>query len=191
MKAIDRFDSTRGVKFESFAIPTILGELKRFHRDFGWSVRMPRRLQEHTLVLKNTLPALSQSLGRSPTVAELAANTQLSEEQVLEAFDAQDAYASISIDRPFGDEGHDDDVGRSLPAADSSDLDVAEEWADLEPHLRALPARERKIIALRFFKDRTQSEIAKEIGVSQMHVSRLLAQALLRLRTAIREHDDQ
>jgi RNA polymerase sigma-B factor len=184
LKAVDRFDVDRGVNFESYAIPTILGELKRYHRDQGWSVRMPRRLQEQTLLIKDAVPVLSQDLGRSPTIAEIAAHAGLSEEEVLEAMDAQDAYASISIDAPMDSDSDSSTLGDRL-ATEDDDFTVAEEWAEFEPHLRALPERERRIIVLRFFKDWTQSQIADELGISQMHVSRLLSQTLQRLREAV------
>ncbi len=181
LKAVDRFDVERGVTFESYAIPTILGELKRYHRDQGWSVRMPRRLQEHTLLIKDAVPVLAQDLGRSPRIAEIAAHTQLSEEEVLEAMDAQDAYASISLDAPMDDDADSSTLSDRL-ATDGDDYAIAEEWAEFEPHLMALPERERRIIVLRFFRDWTQSQIADELGISQMHVSRLLSQTLQRLR---------
>jgi RNA polymerase sigma-B factor len=184
VKAVDRFDPERGVTFESYAIPTILGELKRYHRDQGWSVRMPRRLQEHTLLIKDSIPQLSQDLGRSPTITEIAAHAHLTEEEVLEAMDAQDAYASISLDAPIDDEGDSSTLSDRL-ATDPEEYDVTEEWAEFEPHLRALPERERTIIVLRFFRDWTQSQIAEELGISQMHVSRLLSQTLQRLREAV------
>jgi RNA polymerase sigma-B factor len=184
LKSVDRFDPSRGVTFESYAIPTILGELKRYHRDQGWSVRMPRRLQEQTLQIKDAIPALSQELGRSPTIREIAAHAQLSEEEVLEAMDAQDAYASISLDAPIDDESEGSSLSDRL-TVDDSDYEVAEEWAEFEPHLRALPERERTILVLRFFRDWTQSQIADELGISQMHVSRLLSQTLLKLREAV------
>jgi RNA polymerase sigma-B factor len=184
LKAVDRFDPERGVTFESYAIPTILGELKRYHRDQGWSVRMPRRLQEHTLLIKDSIPALSQDLGRSPTIGEIAAHAHLSEEEVLEAMDAQDAYASISLDAPIDDEGDSSTLSDRL-ATDPDEYDTTEEWAEFEPHLRALPERERTIIVLRFFRDWTQSQIAEELGISQMHVSRLLSQTLQKLRKAV------
>jgi len=183
LKAIDRFDSARGVNFESYAIPTILGELKRYHRDQGWSVRMPRRLQELTLQIKDAVPVLSQELGRSPSIAEIADHAQLTEEEVLEAMDAQDAYASISLDAPV-----DETEGATLSdrlSTEDFDFDMAEEWAQFEPHLRALPERERQIIVLRFFRDWTQSQIAEELGISQMHVSRLLSQTLQKLREEV------
>jgi RNA polymerase sigma-B factor len=184
LKAVDRFDIDRGVTFESYAIPTILGELKRYHRDQGWSVRMPRRLQEHTLLIKDAVPVLAQDLGRSPKIAEIAAHTMLSEEEVLEAMDAQDAYASISIDAPMDDDSDSSTLGDRLTTG-IDEYGVAEEWAEFEPHLRALPDREQKIIVLRFFRDWTQSQIADELGISQMHVSRLLSQTLQRLREAV------
>ncbi len=184
LKAIDRFDSDRGVSFESYAIPTILGELKRYHRDQGWSVRMPRRLQEHTLLIKDAIPNLSQDLGRSPTIGEIAEQTQLSVEEVLEAMDAQDAYASISLDAPMDEDSDSSTLSERL-STDPEEYSVAEEWAEFEPHLRALPERERRILVLRFFKDWTQSQIADELGISQMHVSRLLSQTLQRLRQAV------
>lgn len=184
LKAVDRFDSGRGVSFESYAIPTILGELKRYHRDQGWSVRMPRRLQEHTLLIKDAVPLLSQELGRSPTISEIAGHAQLSEEEVLEAMDAQDAYATISLDAPI-DDGSDSTSLSDRLTTDSEEFEIAEEWAEFEPHLNALPERERRIIVLRFFRDWTQSQIADELGISQMHVSRLLSQTLIKLREAI------
>ena len=184
LKAVDRFDPERGVTFESYAIPTILGELKRYHRDQGWSVRMPRRLQEHTLLIKDAIPLLSQDLGRSPTIAEIAQHAQLSQEEVLEAMDAQDAYASISLDAPI-DEDSDSSTLSDRLATDVEEYEIAEEWAEFEPHLNALPDRERKILVLRFFRDWTQSQIADELGISQMHVSRLLSQTLQKLREAV------
>lgn len=188
IKAVDGFDPERGASFESYAIPTILGELKRYHRDRGWAVRMPRRLQEHALKLKDAVPRLSQELGRSPTIAEIAERAALTEEDVLEALDAQDAYASLSLDAPI------DESGESATLADrvatDDDLETVEEWAEFEPHLRRLPERERRIIVLRFFKDWTQSEIAEDLGISQMHVSRLLAQTLQALRDAVHATED-
>ncbi len=184
IKAVDGFDSSRGASFESYAVPTILGELKRYHRDRGWSVRMPRRLQENALLLKDSIPRLSQDLHRSPTIAEISGHTGLSEEEVLEALDAQDAYASLSLDAPTGDIGEGATLADRV-ASEDDDLEMVEEWAEFEPHLRELPERERRIIVLRFFKDWTQSEIAEELGISQMHVSRLLSQTLRSLREAV------
>lgn len=184
VKAVDRFDPERGVNFESYAIPTILGELKRYHRDQGWSVRMPRRLQEQTLLIKDAIPVLSQDLGRSPTIREISSHTALSDEEVLEAMDAQDAYASISLDAPIDVDSDSTTLSDRLTTGDD-DFSIAEEWAEFEPHLRALPERERRIIVLRFFRDWTQSQIADELGISQMHVSRLLSQTLQHLRDVV------
>ena len=184
LKAVDRFDPGRGVTFESYAIPTILGELKRYHRDQGWSVRMPRRLQEHTLLIKDAIPVLAQDLGRSPTITEIAGHAQLSEEEVLEAMDAQDAYASISLDAPIDEESEGSTLSERL-STDVEEFEIAEEWAEFEPHLERLPERERRILVLRFFRDWTQSQIAQELGISQMHVSRLLSQTLQKLREAV------
>jgi RNA polymerase sigma-B factor len=183
IKAVDRYDPWRGVSFESYAVPTILGELKRYHRDRGWAVRMPRRLQELALLLKDAVPRLSQQLRRSPTIEEISDHTGLTQEEVLEAFDAQDAYASLSLDAPLDDHG--DSATLADRVATDDDLEVVEDWAEFEPHLRRLSERERRIIVLRFFKDWTQSEIAEELGISQMHVSRLLSQTLKALREAV------
>jgi RNA polymerase sigma-B factor len=185
LKAVDRFDPERGVTFESYAIPTILGELKRYHRDQGWSVRMPRRLQEQTLAIKDAIPVLSQDLGRSPTISEIATHANLTEEEVLEAMDAQDAYASISLDAPIDDESEGSSLSDRIATQDFEEFEIAEEWAEFEPHLRSLPERERRILVLRFFRDWTQSQIAEELGISQMHVSRLLSQTLQKLRKAV------
>ena len=182
VKSVDGFDPDRGVRFEAYAIPTILGELKRYHRDHAWSLRVPRRLQEQSSRVREMVPLIAQDLKRSPTIAEIAEHAHLSEEEVLEAMDAQDAYASMSLDAPFGN----GDGGATLNdriAADGAGFDTAEGWADVGPLLRALPGRERKIVILRFFHDWTQSQIAQELGISQMHVSRLLSRSLQQLRS--------
>lgn len=181
INAIDRFDPKRGVSFAAFATPTIVGELKRHFRDRGWAIRVPRRLQENTLKFRRTLSELTQALGRSPTVAELAQATGLSQEDVLEAGDALLAYTTTSLDAPVGDEVT---LADTLASGDK-DLEVAEGWADLSPHIDRLPERERTILVLRFFRGLTQTEIAEVVGVSQMHVSRLLGRALTALRRAL------
>ena len=186
INAVDRFDGDRGVSFQSYAVPTILGELKRYHRDRGWAIRVPRRLQEHALMVKNAVPVLAQELGRSPTLKEIGEHTGMSEEEVLEALDAQEAYTSVSLDAPAEWDGESSSLAERL-AADDTDLELTEDWAEFTPHLRRLSARERRIILLRFFGDRTQSEIADELGISQMHVSRLLSRALDSLREAVRD----
>jgi RNA polymerase sigma-B factor len=184
INAVDRFESDRGVSFQSYAVPTILGELKRYHRDRGWAIRVPRRLQEHALMVKNAVPLLCQELGRSPTVHEIGGHTGLSEEEVLEALDAQEAYTSVSLDASVDWDGESSPLAERL-AAEDVDLELTEDWAEFMPHLKRLPVRERRIIVLRFFGDRTQSEIAEELGISQMHVSRLLSRALQSLRDAV------
>jgi len=178
--AVDRFDPARGYQFQSFAVPTILGELKRYHRDRGWSVRVPRRLQETGLVVKGAVPFLCQELGRSPTVSEIAEYTGLTDEDVLEAMEAQQSYSSVSIDVPPSEDGTSAIADRLT--ADDDGIESVEQWADLGPLLRRLSPRDRRIVALRFFADQTQSEIAETVGLSQMHVSRLLRGAVDFLR---------
>ena len=186
LKAIDRFDTKRGVNFESYAVPTIVGELKRHHRDRGWCIRVPRRLQEHALAVKGAIPELAQELGRSPTIREVASFTGMSEDDVLDAIEAQEAYSSMSLDAPLtNDTGDSMTLGDVIPGDFGDELEMIEEWSVCLPHLRALPERERQLIDLRYFKERTQSEIAAELGISQMHVSRLLAQTLEALREAV------
>jgi RNA polymerase sigma-B factor len=185
IKAVDRFDPQRGVEFATFATPTIAGEIKRHFRDRAWAVRVPRKLQEHKAVVSRATTALFQTLGRSPTVTELAASTSLSEEQVLESLEIQ-AYTTVSLDaEPAGDTAA---LGTSLGDV-LGGLDVALEKVEyresLRPMLEKLGERERHILLLRFFSGMTQSEIASEIGISQMHVSRLLARTLARLRDGL------
>jgi len=184
LNAIDRFDMSREVQFPTYAAVTIVGELKRHFRDKGWSVRVPRRLQEVGLRVNRVLGELWQELGRSPTVAEIAKKLELPEEQILEAMEAMQAYSTTSLDAPIGEDGltH----GDMLPQEDDS-LELLEAWASVGPMLRELPQRERRILYLRFFKGLTQTEIAEQLGISQMHVSRLLSQTLAQLRGAIKE----
>ena len=188
IKAVDRFDPGREVEFSTYATHTIVGELKRHFRDKGWAVRAPRRMQELYLRLGNVIGILSQELGRSPTVPELAAEAGVSEEEVLEALEAGQAYRSTSIDAPgSGGAGGVGEEGETL-AAPLGDYDPelveAERRAELSPLIAELPEREQTIIYLRFFDGLTQSEIAARLGISQMHVSRLLARSLDQLRKA-------
>jgi RNA polymerase sigma-B factor len=182
IKAVDRFDPTRGVAFSTYATHTIVGELKRHFRDKGWAVRAPRRMQELYLSLGKVVAALGQELGRSPTIAELAAEVQVSEEEVLEALEAGQAYRSTSLDAPAGTE-EGETLGARLGGEDAA-LEDAESRATLSPLLKQLGQRERLILHLRFFEARTQSEIATRLGISQMHVSRLLARSVAQLRSA-------
>jgi RNA polymerase sigma-B factor len=180
LKAIDRFDLRREVQFSTFATVTIVGELKRHLRDRGWAVRVPRRLQELGLRINKQLPELAQELGRSPTIRELGQATDLSEDEVLEAMEASQAYAADSLDAPVG--GSQERATANVLGAEDERLSVMEGWATVAPVIDQLPERERHILYLRFFEDKTQTEIAEEIGISQMHVSRLLAQSLAYLR---------
>ncbi len=180
IKAVDRFDPERGVEFTSYATTTIIGELKRHFRDRGWSVRAPRRIQELYLHLGQAISDLSQSLGRSPTIQELAQVTAASEDDVLEALEAGHAYRSTSLDAP----GEDDDTLGSHLGGEDAEFANSERRLLLEPYLARLPQRERLILKLRFEEDLTQSEIAQQLGISQMHVSRLLSKCLARLHEA-------
>jgi RNA polymerase sigma-B factor len=181
LKSIDRFDPGREVQFSTFATATIVGELKRHFRDKGWALRVPRRLQEMGLRINKVIAQLWQELGRSPTVQELAERAGLSEEDVVEAMEAVQAYSAVSIDAPLGEEGV--APAHTLGEEDQS-IEFLEGWASVAPLVSQLPARERRILFLRFFQDMTQTEIAEEMGISQMHVSRLLSQTLQHLRTA-------
>ncbi|GGJ96830.1 hypothetical protein GCM10010123_28520 [Pilimelia anulata] len=185
IKAVDRFDPSRGVDFAGFAIPTIVGEIKRHFRDRTWDVRVPRRLQELRLHIAEARSTLTQSLGRSPTVTDIADHLSVNEEDVLEALEAAHAYNAVSLSTPLG--GHDDGGGEladTLPEP-SDDYAAAELRASLGPAIAQLDPREQKIVLLRFYGNMTQSQIAAEVGVSQMHVSRLLTKALGKLRGAL------
>lgn len=184
LNAIDRFDPGREVQFPTYAAVTIIGELKRHFRDKGWAVRVPRRLQETGLRVSRAMGEMWQELGRSPTVKEIASRLDLPEEEILEAVEAMQAYSATSLEAPVGEEGP--SHGELLTQDDES-LELLEAWASVAPRLKQLPTRERRILYLRFFKGLTQSEIAEQLQISQMHVSRLLSQTLVRLREAIRE----
>ena len=184
IKSIDRFDLERGVEFSTYATPTIVGEIKRHFRDKGWAVRVPRRLQELKLSLTKAIGELAQREGRAPTVSELASHLQMSEEEVLEGLESANAYSTVSLDAP--DSGDEDApaVADSLGIVDEA-LEGVEYRESLKPLLERLPPREKKILLLRFFGNLTQSQIAAELGISQMHVSRLLARTLTQLRDGL------
>jgi RNA polymerase sigma-B factor len=186
LKAVDRFDPERAVEFSTYATHTIVGELKRHFRDKGWAVRAPRRMQELYLRLGKIVSSLSQELGRSPTIQELAAEAQVSEEEVLEALEAGQAYRFASLDAPSPGDEDGDSMSAHLGAEDPGMVD-AEHRAALSPLIAKLPQREQMILHLRFFDGLTQSEIASRLGISQMHVSRLLARSLAQLRAAAEE----
>ncbi|MCX4983388.1 RNA polymerase sigma factor SigF [Streptomyces sp. NBC_00572] len=180
IKSVDRFDPERGVEFSTYATPTVVGEIKRHFRDKGWAVRVPRRLQELRLSLTTATAELSQQHGRSPTVHELAERLGISEEEVLEGLESANAYSTLSLDVPDTDD-ESPAVADTLGAEDEA-LEGVEYRESLKPLLEDLPPREKRILLLRFFGNMTQSQIAQEVGISQMHVSRLLARTLAQLR---------
>ncbi len=190
IKAIDRFDPDRQVAFSSYAVPTILGELKRHFRDKTWSVRVPRDLQELALKVDRKVADLSRELHRSPTVTEIAEATESSEEQVLEALEAAAAYRATSIDAPRGTEDDGSDTLGDQMGRDEQGFGLAEDRATLHRLLNTVTAREREVLRLRFEEDLTQAEIGERIGVSQMQVSRIIRQSLGRLRAAAQEPDE-
>ena len=189
LKAIDRFDPARETAFSSFAVPTILGELKRHFRDRGWSVRVPRDLQEMSVRVERVAEELSRELGRAPTPAEIGSHIGATTEQVLEAREAAGAYRAVSLDRPRDDDEDGDGMAESMGAEDPG-FGIAEDAATVERLMAVLSDREREVLRLRFAEDLTQSEIGARIGVSQMHVSRLIRQAVARLRESAVEAED-
>jgi len=185
IKAIDRFDLERGVELTTYATPNIIGEIKRHFRDKGWAVRVPRGLQELNVQLSRLMEQLTVQLGRSPTIQELAKASGSTEEEVLEALESGRAYSSLSLSTGGGGEG--DDVLDPLESIGSEEhqYEVSEDRAVLAPGFRALDDRERMILQLRFFDGLTQSQIAQQIGISQMHVSRLIRRSLEKIREEI------
>jgi RNA polymerase sigma-B factor len=187
LKAVDRFELDRGVEFSTFATPTMVGEIKRHFRDKGWAIRVPRRLQELRLAISRATAELSQRTGRSPTVAELAAHLQVPEEDILDGLESAQAYATISLDATAGDTGEDGSALADTLGGEDAALGEVEARATVHPLLASLPARERRIVEMRFYQNMTQSQIAEQVGVSQMHVSRLLAKSLAQMRTQLVE----
>ncbi|MFE2722741.1 SigB/SigF/SigG family RNA polymerase sigma factor [Kitasatospora sp. NPDC059327] len=187
IKAIDRFDPRHGVEFTTFAVPTVLGEIRRHFRDTTWAVHVPRRLQELRLTLARAQEQLTQRLDRAPTVAELAAHLSLTPEEVTEGLAAANGHTVGSLD--LGSDSPDD--ARSALAdrlgREDGRLEKVENLVSLKPLIAALPARDRLILSMRFTEELTQSEIGARLGVSQMHVSRLLSRILRRLRAALDE----
>jgi RNA polymerase sigma-B factor len=190
IKAVDRFDLDRGVELTTYATPNIIGEIKRHFRDRGWSVRVPRGLQELNIQLSRLLEELTVQLGRSPTIGELAKAANVTEEEVLEALESGRAYSSLSLSAGGGqdDEGELDPL-ESLGTVEHA-YEVSEDRAVLAPGFRALDDRERKILHLRFFEGQTQSQIAQQVGISQMHVSRLIRRSLEKIRDAIAAEEE-
>src|SRR4051794_18559178 len=185
IKAIDRFDINRGVELTTYATPNIIGEIKRHFRDRGWSVRVPRGLQELNIQLSRLLEELTVTLGRSPTIPELAKAAEVSDEEVLEALESGRAYTSLSLSvGASSDEEGELDPLESL-GTEEPRYEISEHLAMLAPGFRVLDQRERQILHLRFFEGLTQSQIAQQVGISQMHVSRLIRRSLEKIRDEI------
>jgi RNA polymerase sigma-B factor len=190
IKAIDRFDLERGVELTTYATPNIIGEIKRHFRDKGWSVRVPRGLQELNVRLSRLVEQLTVQYSRSPTIPELAKAAGVEEEEVLEALQSGRAYTTLSLSVSGGG-GDDDDLDplESL-GTEEHQYEVSEDRALLAPGFKALDERERKILQLRFFDGLTQSQIAQQVGISQMHVSRLIRRSLEKIRETIAEDEE-
>jgi RNA polymerase sigma-B factor len=181
IKAVDRFDVSRGVEFTSYGVPTIVGEIRRHFRDKAWAMHVPRRIKELSVRMSRVLDELTTTLGRSPTIAELAEAAAVDEEDVIDALDAAHAYSTRSLDASAG---VGEQLAEHLAGPDPGYEGVDDRWL-LSAGLDALDARERRIVQLRFFEEMTQSQIAAELGISQMHVSRLLRNALDAMRGSI------
>lgn len=180
LNAIDRFDPDRGVRFSTFAGRTIIGEIKHHFRGEAWAIRVPRSLQNLWLRTSRAIEELSQRLGRNPTIPEIAGHLDVDEDDVIEAMDAGGGFSASSLDRPIGGTGT-TSVGDLMGSRDSS-LELTPEWAEVADAVEGLPEREKAIMYMRFFEGRTQQEIASRVGVSQVHVSRLLRRTLEDLR---------
>jgi RNA polymerase sigma-B factor len=177
LKSVDRFDPDRGVEFSTYATPTILGEIRRYFRDKGWAIRVPRRLQELRMAIAASSADLTHTLGRSPTPRELAAELGLTVEEIVEGIESGNAYATLSLDAGDHNPSGEGTI-LDLLGVDDENLATIEVRESIRPLLDALDAREKRILTLRFFRNMTQAQIAEEIGISQMHVSRLLRRAL-------------
>jgi RNA polymerase sigma-B factor len=182
LNALDRFDPDRGVAFSSFAVPTILGEIKRYYRDKGWAVRVPRALQERALHAEWVADELESALGRTPTAAQIAERMGASVEQVLEARVAAGAHYGVSLDRPSGDDEDAPTLGDEIAVLDAG-FDRAEDAMTFDRLLAGLSERQRMVLRMRFREDLTQSQIADRVGLSQMQVSRILRDAVEQLRS--------
>jgi RNA polymerase sigma-B factor len=184
INAVDRFEPDRGSDFLSFAVPTIMGEVRRHFRDASWSMRVPRRLKELNLSISAASGELAQRLGRAPMPSEIATHLDLSLEEVYEGLEAGNAYHSVSLDEALSTDSDSDPLADTLGEEDAA-LEGVENHESLRPLIEALPERERQILTLRFFQNMTQTQIAERVGISQMHVSRLLARTLERLRDGL------
>jgi RNA polymerase sigma-B factor len=190
IKAIDRFDLERGVELTTYATPNIIGEIKRHFRDKGWAVRVPRGLQELNVQLSRLMEQLTVQLSRSPTIPELAQASGATEEEVLEALESGRAYSSLSLSSGGGGDGEDDLDPLESIGTEEHQYEVSEDRAVLAPGFRALDERERMILQLRFFDGLTQSQIAQQVGISQMHVSRLIRRSLEKIREEIASDEE-
>ncbi|MFE4968435.1 RNA polymerase sigma factor SigF [Streptomyces sp. NPDC056660] len=188
IKAIDRFELTREVEFTSFAIPYIVGEIKRFFRDTTWAVHVPRRLQEARVELARATEELRSRIGRTPTVQELSELMSLSEEEVREARLAANGYNSSSLDAAIGGSEDGESALQDFIGVEDQALELVEDFHTLAPLLAELDERDRRIIHMRFVEELTQAQIGEQLGVSQMHVSRLLSRTLSRLREGMLTH---
>jgi len=186
IKAVDRFETERNIEFSTYATPTIIGEIKRYFRDKGWAIRVPRRLQELRMQIATTTAELTQELGRSPTPRELGEKIGCSVEEIIEGMESSNAYSTLSLDAT---DDSDDTGGSMLDALGTIDpnLEHVEVRESIKPVLDQLDPREKRILVLRFFKNMTQTQIAEEIGISQMHVSRLLTRSLNQMRVAMQD----
>ena len=187
--AIDRFDLDRGVAFSSYAVPTILGEIKRYFRDRTWSVRVPRDLQDLALKVDRAVSELDAELHRKPTVAEIGAKIGADDEDILEALEASGAYRATSLQTPWGADADSGDTLGDVIGHEERGFAVAEDRATIEHIVRVITPREREVLRLRFVEDLTQAEIGERIGISQMQVSRVIRQALGRLRSYATAHE--
>ena len=191
VKAIDRFDPAREIAFSSYAVPTILGEIKRYFRDRTWAVRVPRGLQELSMRIDRVVGDLAEDLRRSPSVKEIAHAVGAPEEDVLEAMQAGGAYRAVSFEAPAGGAGEDAATLADSVGVDEEGFDRAEERATLDALLEVVTSREREVLRMRFEEDMTQAEIGAAIGVSQMQISRIIRQAVQRLREAADERQPE
>ena len=186
IKSVDRFEADRGVEFSTYATPTIIGEIKRYFRDKGWAIRVPRRLQELRMQIGTTTSELTQSLGRSPTPRELAERIGCSVEEIIEGMESSNAYSTLSLDATDSGEEQGGSMLDALGIEDPA-IEHIEVRESIKPMLDQLNPREKRILVLRFFKNMTQTQIAEEVGISQMHVSRLLARTLDQMRVALQD----
>ncbi|TCO48858.1 RNA polymerase sigma factor SigF [Actinocrispum wychmicini] len=186
INAVDRFDPEHGADFMSFAVPTIMGEVRRHIRDTSWAVHVPRRLKEMRMALSGAVTELSQRLGRAPTPSQIAEHLGVSREDVFEGLEATNAHHSLSLDYLLTDDPDSASLADTL-GSDDPELSVVDAREALYPLIKRLPERQQKIITLRFFGNLTQTQIAEALGISQMHVSRLLAKSLDQLRAALEE----